>query len=43
MGGKRVHLYTGPKGVRFVPIFEKSGNFLGMIGEKAKNLTTGSM
>jgi hypothetical protein len=24
----KVHLYTGPKGVRFVPIFGKSADFL---------------
>jgi hypothetical protein len=33
-----VHLHIGAKGVRFVPIFEKSGNFLGEIGGNAKNL-----
>jgi hypothetical protein len=31
-------LYTGPKGVRFVPIFEKSSDFWGGIIENAKNL-----
>jgi hypothetical protein len=35
---KCVHLYIGPKGVRFVPIFEKSGNFWFEIDENAKNL-----
>jgi hypothetical protein len=31
-----MHLYTGPKGVRFVPIFGKSGDFWGEIVEVRK-------
>ena len=38
MWKKCVHLLRGPKGVRFVPIFEKSGHFFREIDGNAKNL-----
>jgi hypothetical protein len=39
LGKNTATLYTGPKGVRFVPVFEKCGIFLCAIDENAKNLT----